>query len=108
MEAEDAASDLDSNESEPKANGLKEMASDEEDDDLTVDPFQHKLELTTTQWIQTILLGMILVPIRLILIVFFMVLLWIISSVSLRVVAKGKHKLISICSVFNVLNGLGY
>ena len=45
MEAEDAASDLDSNKSEPKENGLKEMASDEEDDDLTVDPFQHKLEL---------------------------------------------------------------
>ena len=101
MEAEDAASDLDSNKSEPKENGLKEMASDEEDDDLTVDPFQHKLELTTTQWIQTILLGMILVPIRLILIVFFMVLLWIISSVSLRVVAKGKLKLFSILSVFN-------
>ena len=110
MEAEDAANDLDSNESEPKENGLKEMASDEEDDDLTVDPFQHKLELTTTQWIQTILLGMILVPIRLILIVFFMVLLWIISSVSLRVVAKGKLKLISILSVFNdtLLNSLDY
>jgi len=90
MEAEDAATDLDSNESKAKENGLKEMASDEEEDDLAVDPFQHKLELTTSQWIQTILLGMILVPIRLILIVFFMVLLWIISSVSLRVVAKAE------------------
>ena len=97
MEAEDAANEIDSNESEAKENGLKEMASvEEEEEDLAVDPFQHKLELTTTQWIQTILLGMILVPIRLILIVFFMVLLWIISSVSLRVVAKGKHKLVPI------------
>ena len=104
MEAEDAATDLDSNESKAKENGLKEMASDEEEDDLAVDPFQHQLLLTTSQWIQTILLGMILVPIRLILIVFFMVLLWIISSVSLRVVAKGKNKLISLLSVLNVTN----
>lgn len=100
MGAEDAANEIDSN---AKENGLKEMASveDEEEDDLAVDPFQHKLELSTAQWIQTILLGVILVPIRLILIVFFMVLLWIISSVSLRVVAKGKYTLISIFSVFD-------
>ena len=102
MEAEDAANDLDSNESEPKENGLTEMTSiEEEEDDLAVDPFQHQLLLTTSQWIQTILLGMILVPIRLILIVFFMVLLWIISSVSLRVVAKGRPNLISISIFFN-------
>ena len=114
MEAEDTATELDANEPKAKENGVKEMVSDEEEDDLAVDPFQHQLLLTTLQWIQTILLGMILVPVRLILIVFFMVILWIISSVSLRVVAKGKHNMISIFSVFNdvkfyiLLNSLGY
>ena len=62
----------------------------EEDDDNAVDPFLHKLTLTTSQWIQTILLGIILIPIRLVLILFFMLLMWIISSISLRIVSRGK------------------
>ena len=64
--------------------------SSEEDDDNAVDPFVHSLTLTTSQWIQTILLGIILIPIRLVLILFFMLLMWIISSVSLRIVSRGK------------------
>ena len=64
----------------------------EEDDDNAVDPFLHKLTLTTSQWIQTILLGIILIPIRLVLILFFMLLMWIISSVSLRIVSRGKFE----------------
>ena len=66
--------------------------SSEEDDDNAVDPFLHKLTLTTSQWIQTILLGIILIPIRLVLILFFMLLMWIISSVSLRIVSRGKFE----------------
>ena len=69
--------------------------SSEEDDDNAVDPFVHSLSLTTSQWIQTILLGIILVPIRIILIVFFMLIMWIISSVSLRIVSRGKYSIIS-------------
>ena len=66
--------------------------SNEEDDDNAVDPFVHSLTLTTSQWIQTILLGIILIPIRLVLILFFMLLMWIISSISLRIVSRGKFK----------------
>ena len=66
--------------------------SSEEEDDNAVDPFVHSLTLTTLQWIQTILLGIILVPIRLVLILFFMLLMWIISSVSLRIVSRGKFE----------------
>ena len=65
--------------------------TDDEDDDA-VDPFVHSLSLTTAEWAQTLLLGIILVPIRLVLILFFMLLMWIISSVSLRVVSRGKYK----------------
>ena len=67
--------------------------TDEEDEEHTVDPFVHSLSLTTTQWAQTIILGIILVPLRLILILFFMLIMWIISSVSLRLVAKGNEVL---------------
>ena len=66
--------------------------SSEEDDGNAVDPFVHSLTLTTSQWIQTILLGIILIPIRLVLILFFMLLMWIISSISLRIVSRGKCK----------------
>ena len=62
-----------------------------DEDDNAVDPFVHSLNLSTTDWIQTILLGIILVPIRIVLILFFMLLMWIVSSVSLRIVSRGKH-----------------
>jgi len=64
--------------------------SSEEDDDNAVDPFVHSFTLTTSQWIQTILLGIILIPIRLVLILFFMLLMWIISSISLRIVSRAE------------------
>ena len=70
-----------------------EEESDEEDDVFIVDPFQHRLTMSTAQWAQSIILGIILVPVRLVLIVIFMLLMWIVSSVSLRLVAKGKHTL---------------
>ena len=66
--------------------------TDDDEDDDAVDPFVHSLSLTSAEWAQTILLGVILVPIRLVLILFFMLLMWIISSVSLRVVSRGKYK----------------
>ena len=64
--------------------------TDDEEEEINVDPFQHSLSMTTTQWAQTIILGIILVPLRLMLILFFMLIMWIISSISLRLVAKGK------------------
>ena len=69
---------------------IEQITDEEEDDVITVDPFQHRLTLSTLQWTQTIILGMFLVPIRLVLILTFMLLMWIVSSISLRLVNKGE------------------
>ena len=74
-------------------------STDDEEEDFTVDPFQHSLSLTTLQWAQTIVCGIVLVPLRLMLILFFMLIMWTISSVSLRLVAKGKKKLVLVFQI---------
>ena len=75
--------------------------TDDEEEEFHVDPFQHSLSMTTAQWAQTIILGIILVPLRLMLILFFMLIMWIISSVSLRLVAKGKDTFLFLVSRYS-------
>ena len=85
------------NETNSKGSGPHEHdkeSTDDEEEDFAVDPFQHSLSMTTAQWAQTIVFGIVLVPLRLMLILFFMLIMWTISSVSLRLVAKGKKILI--------------
>ena len=79
-----------SNEQCTKKNDVTQTDEDESEEE-TVDPFQHRLSMTALQWAKTIILGIVLVPIRLVLILTFMSIIWIVSSVSLRLVAKGKY-----------------
>ena len=67
-----------------------ELTDEGESEEETVDPFVHRLSMSTAQWAQTIILGIVLVPLRLMLILTFMSIIWIVSSVSLRLVAKGR------------------
>ena len=63
---------------------------DDSDDEPMEDPFQHCLLMSKTQWAQTILLGIVLIPIRLMIITILMLLMWISSAIALRVVNKGN------------------
>ena len=63
---------------------------DDSDDEPIEDPFRHRLIMSRTQWAQTILLGIVLIPIRLMIITILMLLMWISSAIALRVVNKGN------------------
>ena len=61
--------------------------------EFKVNPFQHKLNMSLVQWMKTVFCGMILIPIRLIFLIFFLVIISAITWVSLKLFDKGGNRI---------------